>query len=48
MLLKVLVFVFVFVFVCVFVCVVTGPPLDSTRHELSESVFYVGGDAEIT
>ena len=21
---------------------------DGTRHELSESVFYVGGDAEIT
>ena len=27
---------------------ITGPSLDSTRHELSESVFYVGGDAEIT
>ena len=36
------VFVFVFVFACVFVIVITGASLDSTRRELSESVFYVG------
>ena len=34
--------VFVFVFACVFVIVITGASLDSTRRELSESVFYVG------
>ena len=34
--------VFVFVFAVVFVIVITGASLDSTRHELSESVFYVG------
>ena len=26
---------------CVFVFVIAGPSLDSTRHELSEFVFYV-------